>query len=236
MNSWTPETCGTLLEAAHDTLRPGGLDLTEHLLNFGNFTAGSRILDAGCGTGATLHYLDQVLQTAAVGVDCSSDMLAAARSRFSEVKLVCAAVENLPFCNASFDGVVCECVLSQTSIGKSLAEFYRVLRPEGVLLVSDLYRRQTGLGIEADLPPDDDLPTAKQEETMLTNAGFTIEHWQDRTRDLKRLAVRLIMAPGALAENLSGWCGQGSVVNGTGTCTGDRALGYHLLVARKTAR
>ena len=236
MNSWTPDTCGTLLEAAHDTLRPGGLDLTEYLLSFGNFTAGSRVLDAGCGTGATLHYLKKARQAAAVGVDISPSMLAAARCQTGDIPLVCAALENLPFRADSFDGIVCECVLSQTSVATVLAEFHRVLHADGVLLVSDLYRREADHDSEMAQPPETALPTMKQTETLLSNAGFTMEHWEDRTRDLKRLAVRLIMAPGAVTENLSGWCGQGSVVNGTGMCAGDRELGYHLLVARKTVR
>ena len=236
MNSWTPETCATLLEAAEDTLRPGGLDLTGHLLNFGNFTAGSRVLDAGCGSGSTLHYLVNARQTAAVGVDSSLSMLASARPQSGGAPLVCAALENLPFRNVCFDGVVCECVLSQTSAGKVLAEFHRVLRADGVLLVSDLYRRQKDPGIETELPPDDGLPTVRQAETMLANAGFAVEHWEDRTRDLRRLAVRLIMASGPVSENLFNWGKKGRASGGTEMCAGDRELGYHLLVARKIER
>lgn len=235
MNSWTPHTCAGLVEAAGDTLRPGGLELTEYLLGCGNFQAGSRILDAGCGMGATLRYLTQAGGLGAVGVDSSATMLATTRSHSGEAPLVCAALEKLPFGAASFDGVICECVLSQTAATTVLGEFQRVLRVNGLLLVSDLYLRPAGPDRVADLAAGDQLTTKEQTETMLKDAGFTVEIWEDRTRALRQLAIRLILAPGPPQENLFGWREQGCVPNETGTGITNRDLGYQLLVARRSA-
>ena len=236
MNSWTPDTCSRLVEVAGNTLRPGGLELTGHLLGFGNFQANSRILDAGCGMGSTTRYLSQSGCLTAIGVDSSAAMIAAARSYSEDVPLVLAALERLPFGEASFNGVVCECVLSQTIVSTVLAEFQRVLRADGLLLVSDIYRRSTGPDPAAEQATADRLATKDQMETMLKDAGFTIEHWEDRTRDLRQLAIRLIMAPGPPGENLFGWRGPGNVSNEKGTDMGCRDLGYYLLVARRIAR
>ena len=235
MSGWAPETCGRLMEVAGETLRPGGLELSEHLLDLGNFRAGSRILDAGCGMGATLRHLTQACRMKAVGVDSSIAMLTAAQRHSRELPLVCAALERLPFGDASFDGVICECVLSQTAVTPVLAEFQRVVRVGGLLLLSDLYRRSAGPNPAAAPAPAERLATKEQTETMLKDAGFMIGHWEDRTRDLQELAFRLIMAPGSTRENLYGWREQGGFLNEKEPCAGFRDVGYHLLVARRSA-
>ena len=236
MNSWTPDTCSRLVEVAGNTLRPGGLELSEHLLGFGNFQAGSRILDAGCGMGSTTRYLSQSGCLTAIGVDSSAAMIAAARQNSGGVPLVCAELERLPFGEASFDGIICECVLSQTTVIAVLAEFQRVLRADGLLLVSDICRRSGEADPAAEQVTADRLATKDQIETMLKDAGFTIEHWEDRTRDLQQLAIRLIMAPGPPGENLFDWRGPGNVLNECGKDVRCRDLGYYLLVARRIAR
>ena len=69
---------------------------------------------------------------------------------------------------------------------------------------------------------------------MLREAGFTVEHWEDRTGDLKQLAVRLLMASGTAQENLCHWLGNGTV-RSTDAVSGFKTIGYHLLVARRDA-
>lgn len=235
MKSWTPDSCRRLVEVAGDTLRPGGLELSEYLLGFGNFKAGSRILDAGCGMGATMGYLSRTLQLSAVGVDCSAAMLAAACHAGPELPMVCAALEELPFEAENFDGIICECVLSQTAVMSVLAEFKRVLSKDGVLLVSDLYRRPAEPGCAVEEMADR-LATKEQVETMLAAAGFTLEYREDRTCDLRRLAVQLIMASGPVGEGFLGHGEQGCWGDNKGTGIYSREAGYHLLVARRAAQ
>jgi SAM-dependent methyltransferase len=233
IHSWTPDSCSRLVEVTGDTLRPGGLELTEQLLAYGNFPADSRVLDAGCGMGTTARYLSRTRRVTAVGVDSSESMLKTAHDPSLRSPLICAALEKLPFAAASFDGIVCECVLSQTAVPAVLAEFQRVLRVNGKLLVSDLYRRAVA---SPDSAPDKRSATKEQIEALLKDAGFVVEHWEDRTRDLRQLAAQLIMAPGATRENLFGWCGLGCDVSGADTGTGLRDLGYYLLAARRVSR
>jgi arsenite methyltransferase len=233
-NDWTPDTCATLKGSAGATLRPGGLELTEHLLAWGNFQTGSRILDAGCGMGATLRHLSQSCRHSAVGVDSSAAMLEEARNSSGDVTLLCAGLERLPFGDESFDGIICECVLSRTDTAAVLVEFSRVLCKDGMLLVSDLYRQPERLNPAGGRVTDNPLATRKQTEKLMEDAGFTVEHWEDRTSALRQLAVRLIMSPGAAGENLFGWDVPGefrSLENGVGC----HELGYHLLAARRKA-
>jgi SAM-dependent methyltransferase len=235
MNFWTPEICSRLVKVTGDTLRPGGLGLTKDLIGLGNFADGSRILDAGCGRGATLRHLAQTGRLTVTGVDGSAAMLEAARSNSGDASLVCAELESLPFGEASFDAIVCECVLSQTDLPTVLAQFQRVLRPGGLLLVSDLYRKSAAPNHGAGGGTDRGLATKEQLDIMLEHAGFSVEQWEDRTRDLRQLAIQLIMAPGPAGEDPFG-CGKpGCTANRTDTGLSGKDVGYHLLVARRSA-
>ena len=56
-------------------MRPGGLILTERAFSFAELASGSRVLDLGCGLGATLRHLSADYGLAAFGVDVSSPLL-----------------------------------------------------------------------------------------------------------------------------------------------------------------
>ena len=99
-------------------------------------------LDAGCGTGTLSRWLaKRGCQVNAV--DASPEMLrvAAQFAQSSKVRGLAFqridTIERLPFANNSFDGIVCSSVIEYVRDPNAcLKEFYRVLRPAGVLLVS----------------------------------------------------------------------------------------------------
>jgi len=94
-----------------------------------------RTLDAGCGTGATLDFL--AARGAVVGVDIASEALRHCHERGHRL-VSQGSVERLPFAGASFDLVTCLDVIYHRAVGDDLAalrEFYRVLRPGGVVLL-----------------------------------------------------------------------------------------------------
>lgn len=94
-----------------------------------------RILDAGCGTGGLMPHL--ALHGWTAGIDLSSAALAYARLRGLH-RLGQASVEALPFGDGVFDLVTCMDVLYHLQVQEdlaALAEFHRVLRPGGWLLV-----------------------------------------------------------------------------------------------------
>jgi SAM-dependent methyltransferase len=99
-------------------------------------SAGSRLLDVGCGTG---HHLARYrrLGFAVVGVDGSAEMLALARVANPGVPLQRADLQKLPFPDAAFDVVLSIEVLRYLpDPAPALREMARVLRPGGVLVAT----------------------------------------------------------------------------------------------------
>lgn len=109
---------------------------------------GEHWLDAGCGTGTIARRLAQQ-GCRVTGVDGSTRMIevavraAAADGRAQSVGfLKVADVVELPFADATFDGVVCSSVLEYVQApSRVLGELARVLRPAGRLIVSIPNRR-----------------------------------------------------------------------------------------------
>ena len=96
-------------------------------------------LDAACGTGRHTGYLEQ-LGHHVVGVDASPDMLAQARKRLPDVDFHEADLHRLPLPDDAVDTVVCALALTHVpELAPVLAEFARVLRPGGHLVISDAH-------------------------------------------------------------------------------------------------
>jgi ubiquinone/menaquinone biosynthesis C-methylase UbiE len=103
-----------------------------------------RILDIGCGTGYLLRYLAAHIANAEaiIGVDAAAAMIHVARARATDerVDVLNSSAEHLPFHDGAFD-----LVLSTTSFDHwhdqeaGLRECARVLDPNGVLVVTDLF-------------------------------------------------------------------------------------------------
>lgn len=95
---------------------------------------GTRVLDAGCGTGRNL--VDLAAGGPAVGLDVSLRALAFARRRRA-APLVCGSVTALPFPAGVFSGAVSRDVLYMVpDDARAARELARVLAPGGTLLVS----------------------------------------------------------------------------------------------------
>lgn len=100
--------------------------------------AGHRILDAGCGSGPLLAVLRD-RGAVVTGIDSSAKMLELARQRLGAGASLRQADlrDPLPFTDGAFDDVVASLVLHYLQDwGPTLAEFRRVLRPGGRLIVS----------------------------------------------------------------------------------------------------
>lgn len=89
-----------------------------------------RLLDVGCGEGATLFHLGA--PAGAVGVDLFADKLAFASKELPGCKFVQASATELPFADGSFDHVIVRDVLHHLPEPKdALREIARVLAPNG---------------------------------------------------------------------------------------------------------
>jgi arsenite methyltransferase len=214
--------------ATGETLRPGGMTLTERALDLCQFPSGARVLDLGCGTGVTLARL-RAAGLAAVGLDVSSSLLALAKTR--QVPLLAGRAADLPLAGECLDGIFCECVLSAAgSPEPTLAEIVRVLRPGGLFVCSDLYLRPG--------------PTAPTTSTgcaggavhrpilldRLIRHGLVPLRFEDHTRLLAELTGRLIFELGSARSVLSMITGRDPVCDGVGA---KPRFGYCLVVAAK---
>ena len=109
---------------------------------------GGRFLEAGVGSGSALPLYGP--NVSLVGVDLSHDMLKIARERVENgLHNVEAIVEmdlmNLAFADASFDGVVCMFTITAVpDAAKVMAEFARVTKPGGVVMVASHFEATSG--------------------------------------------------------------------------------------------
>jgi SAM-dependent methyltransferase len=117
----------------------GMRELTAALLGDRATRPGSRLLDAGCGTGGFLRWmLDRGSFATAAGADLAASAIALARERVPEADLRAAPLSELPFDDGAFDLVVSNDVLQhvyEDDVSRSLEELHRVLEPRGTLLL-----------------------------------------------------------------------------------------------------
>lgn len=105
-----------------------------------------RALDAACGTGRHAAYLASRGHEV-TGVDSSPDMLAIARGKVPAASFAEADLGALPVPDGEFDLVVCALALPHVpDLAPVLAEFHRVLRPGGHLILSDVHWMSLYLG------------------------------------------------------------------------------------------
>lgn len=119
---------------------------------------GARLLDAGCGEGRNLSWLDLMPGTV-VGCDASQGGLDKAKEVAPRgVELHCCELEVLPFADADFDlALLCDTLETLPAVDAVLHELHRVLKPGGWLLCN---------------VPDDDDGIAGIDMQPLNDDGF----------------------------------------------------------------
>ncbi|HEY3608229.1 MAG TPA: class I SAM-dependent methyltransferase [Pseudonocardiaceae bacterium] len=103
-------------------------------------------LDAACGTGRYAEFL-AARGHPVVGVDSSPDMLARARTRVPDGDFRRGDLHELPVPDAAVDLVVCALALTHVpALPPVLAEFARVLRPGGHVVIADMHPESVARG------------------------------------------------------------------------------------------
>lgn len=215
-------------------LRPGGFLLTERGISFCDFPPSARIVDVGCGAGASVAYLREKYHYTVLGLDSSEDLLRE-NGQTDEIPLAMARAEELPIAAAACEGILCECVLSLLpEPQRALSEYARVLRPGGHLIVSDLYDRyressdKTGPGNNSS-----SLRNRSALEALVMAAGFQLLVWEDQTKHLRELAAQLILSEEFLPDFCDFFAGAGSGCRGSAALSAPPGPGYFLLIAQK---
>jgi demethylmenaquinone methyltransferase/2-methoxy-6-polyprenyl-1,4-benzoquinol methylase/phosphoethanolamine N-methyltransferase len=129
--------------------------LRDRTIELAGIAPGDDVLEVGCGTGeiATRAKVRTGATGTVAGIDPAAEMIAMARQKAAQagvdVDYRIAAVEALPFADATFDVVVSSLMLHhlpEELKPRALAEIRRVLKPDGRLVVVDFKQPTSRLG------------------------------------------------------------------------------------------
>jgi len=123
----------------------GGESATHDLLALCQLDRLTRVLDAGCGSGATACRIAARYGASVHGIDLSEVMIAKAEARAQglglggKVHFRTSDVTDLPYGNGDFDVVILESVLTPLPVNlqNAMGEMVRVLRPGGRLCANE---------------------------------------------------------------------------------------------------
>lgn len=133
----------SIRDVTGETIRPGGFFLTKRALEITKIGKGMKILDIGCGIGATVNYLWTKHNIESYGIDRSQKLIDIGKEKYN-TSLIKGQGEYLPFKENKFHGVFAECTLSlMDDSEKTIAEAYRVLKNKGYLIITDVNAENT---------------------------------------------------------------------------------------------
>ena len=204
---------------------PGGEDLTREAARAAGWKAGDRILDVGCGDGASMRLLRDELGVKPVGCDRDKAILARAKELDGSLQLRQTDGLSLDFPSLYFDGALLECSFSlMNRHDELLHELYCILKPGASIAITDLYcinpdaDRAGEIYYEAkrilntprqenDCKTADSLPSPYLLDGMfvidnllhaIRETGFEITLFRDRTKQLQDYYAQLLFDYGSL--------------------------------------
>ena len=128
-------------------LRPGGKTATDWLIANGDFRKDKKVLEVACNMATTAIDIAKQYGCEVIGIDLDEEALEKARQHIAENKLQDlvtvqrANAMSLPFEDNSFDVVINEAMLTMLpneAKEKAIHEYFRVLKPNGLLLTHDI--------------------------------------------------------------------------------------------------
>jgi len=149
-----------LAKLGKSKLRPGGIEATNWLLAHGNINKNSKVLEVACNRAKTMIKIHKEFGCEVTGIDLDDKFLEIANEAIKNKKLesklnsIKGNAMELPFEDNTFDVVINEAMLTmQTDKGKAkcMDEYYRVLKPGGVLLTHDVMLKQRDENVREEL-------------------------------------------------------------------------------------
>ena len=161
---------------------PGGIEHTKRMLTLSGLAPPAKILDMGAGMGEAVACF-RSLGYKAVGIDLkmSTPPVKQAYAFCKETafnphtNILQADFLHPPFEKESFDGIISQCAFYVSGQPeKALSVAYRLLKPGGILMLSDAVLRDTSLKHQAQ------------------HSGFTVLHFEDQTPAWKEYYIEAI--------------------------------------------
>src|SRR5438067_1046717 len=109
----------------------------KYLYELGNFKAGDKLLEIGCGTGLFTEKVYRATGADIIATDISEDLLEQGRQKYPFAQFKVEDAMNLSFADNSFDGVYGSSILHHLTLEKALREIYRVLKPGGRMVFAE---------------------------------------------------------------------------------------------------
>ncbi len=215
-------------------LRPGGTVLTRRIIDLLQPGDSCTVLDAGCGTGASMALIKQHGVANVFGIDVDSGLLGEARRTCLTVAR--GDLARLPLAGGAWDIVLCECTWNLTEKERTLKEFARVLKPGGMLAMTDIYTRGAHASRAAAWPTRCCFAAATDLATVhrqVTAAGFTVTTLEDHTPLLKQTAAEFVFAHGSLQKFWQAVTGNSAAAAAACTASANSRPGLFLLLAQR---
>jgi ubiquinone/menaquinone biosynthesis C-methylase UbiE len=175
-----PATAGP----TYDDLIAAQARLNDRLLDLSALQDGMRVLDVGCGLGGTLASVATRFQGMdLIGLNIDPEQLEIARHHVrpganNRCDWILGNASSLPFADASVDRILAiECVFHFPSRQGFFAEVARVLKPGGVLVLSDF----TTAASLRQLRDSESYPGFALEAAILPEVGPWPDFWEDKT-------------------------------------------------------
>lgn len=186
-----------------DTIRPGGIEITDECVKFCKFSEGDSVLDIGCGKGITVEYLEKEYHLRSYGIDPSKVLLKQGKSRNPKINICEGTGENIPFLDNCIDGIFAECTLSlMNDLPKVLNEINRVLKINGWFIITDVYAKNpeylnllNEFNFKTCLRGLHDIEKLKRN---LASNGFNIILFKDYSDILRELFVKIVFKYGSM--------------------------------------
>jgi arsenite methyltransferase len=198
-------------EALDEVLHPGGLELTSRVAEVARIKSGSLILDIASGRGTTACFLAQNYSCHVIGIDLSIASASLAKNRveneglLARADFITADAERLPFADSTFDTVISECSFSLLPDKRSGAkEIARALKPRGNLVITDVFlKAELSQELKANVTFNSCFSGAESLEGyfgLFADAGLKEPFFEDHSIELRRIAYKLQIGYGSLAE------------------------------------
>lgn len=185
MQSMTKAGHTFLASLGKTRLRPGGIEASEWLIEQANFQPSHQVLEIACNMGTTAIEIATKYHCQIVAIDMDDQALAKAKYNIESanlshlIQITKANALLLPFPDNTFDVVINEAMLTMyadKAKAKLVQEYYRVLKPGGVLLTHDIMKRSNDINREklVDVIKTNVSPMFKQEwHDLFINVGFS---------------------------------------------------------------